>query len=226
MEEIHLVLRGLVVSRCRRRCKQAINSGAPLPTVSSCYDTRGQRDPVSSVSSDALLFGDSDPRMQRLWTGVSPAQRLPVYTLMSGNRTVQAETLMTRALLTLLNLPTAAPLRSLDSHSKSSHWADSLDKALGHSSSLLSLVPELIARMTQWVWSELLCVRWGQCFGKMELSEERLSVFLENVRQEMPKAHLEVLHIQEVHAWQPRPSALRPAHLVVHSFVPKFLCNN
>lgn len=38
---------------------------------------------------------------------------------------------------------------------------------------------------------------------------ERFSVFLENVRQEMPKAHLELLHIQEVYAWQPRPSARR-----------------
>lgn len=70
-----------------------------------------------------------------------------------------------------------------------------------------------------------LCVLWGQCFGKMESSSEKLSVFLENVRQEMPKAHLEVLHFHEAHAWQPRPSALH-AHLVLHSFVQKSNCNN
>lgn len=61
----------------------------------------------------------------------------------------------------------------------------------------------------------------GQCVGKMELSKERLSVFLENVRQEMPKAHLELLHSGSLCVTAVAISA-PPAHLLLGYFVSAF----
>lgn len=65
----------------------------------------------------------------------------------------------------------------------------------------------------------------GQCVGKMEPSKERLSVFLENVRQEMPKAHLELLHSGSLCVTAEAISA-PPAHLLLGCFVLDFHCRS
>lgn len=58
----------------------------------------------------------------------------------------------------------------------------------------------------------------GQCLERCsEPSKERLSVFLENVRQEMPQAHLELLHSGSLCMTAEAFGAL-PAHLVIRCF--------
>lgn len=66
-----------------------LNYSSLFPITSSYYDTQGQKDSVGSVFRDY-----SDP-FSKSATSCQPCVRLPVWTLMSGNRTVQAETVMT-----------------------------------------------------------------------------------------------------------------------------------
>lgn len=84
-----------------------------------------------------------------------------------------------RTLLTLLNLRTAAPVRSPDSHSKPSDWADSYRQHFGTSTATKAAVALVVSELimgVQWGLEWVLSVLWGQCVGKMKPSKERGSV--------------------------------------------------
>lgn len=148
----------------------------------------------------AVLFGDCDPACKAADWCQPPREASCLCSDVREQDSAGGST-DDRTLLTLLNLRTAAPKRLTE---PSSYRRD-----FGPRSSCFGSF--FWAGHGRTVWSRAIteCAAGTVCWKDGAQRGERFSVFLENVRQEMPKAHLELLHIQEVYAWQPRPSARR-----------------